>query len=227
MTAPSAADDPPPQLRRPKQRGVELSLLVGAVLIVVSGYVDVGLARNGAVPPGRPASRRRARPARPPRPPRGPLPRPVRRPLAAADRGAAQRARPGADLPARPGDAGQPGSPRPAGLVDARGRPVPRRRPGPARPPRPCALRLPLGGRRARPDAGADLLPGGQRRQDLDQAGRLLLPARGVREDPARRLLRRLPRGQPQRAGLRRAHGSGGSNCPPAGCSARSWRSGC
>ncbi|WP_329463055.1 FtsW/RodA/SpoVE family cell cycle protein [Streptomyces sp. NBC_01431] len=51
MTAPSAADDPPPQLRRPKQRGVELSLLVGAVLIVVSGYVDVGLAKNGAVPP--------------------------------------------------------------------------------------------------------------------------------------------------------------------------------
>ncbi|MFI6687066.1 FtsW/RodA/SpoVE family cell cycle protein [Streptomyces sp. NPDC050485] len=51
MTAPSAADDSPPELRRPKQRGVELSLLVGAVLLVVFGYVDVGLAKNGAVPP--------------------------------------------------------------------------------------------------------------------------------------------------------------------------------
>ncbi|QGV78576.1 FtsW/RodA/SpoVE family cell cycle protein [Streptomyces ficellus] len=34
-----------------KRRGVELTLLVGAVLISVLGYVDVGLARSGAVPP--------------------------------------------------------------------------------------------------------------------------------------------------------------------------------
>ncbi|WP_137993353.1 FtsW/RodA/SpoVE family cell cycle protein [Streptomyces vilmorinianum] len=34
-----------------KRRGVELSLLVCAVLISVLGYADVGLAENGAVPP--------------------------------------------------------------------------------------------------------------------------------------------------------------------------------
>ncbi|MFF8287852.1 FtsW/RodA/SpoVE family cell cycle protein [Streptomyces sp. NPDC016309] len=37
--------------RAPGRRGVELSLLVGAVLISVHGYIGVGLARNGAVPP--------------------------------------------------------------------------------------------------------------------------------------------------------------------------------
>ncbi|OKK06499.1 cell division protein FtsW [Streptomyces sp. CB03234] len=37
--------------RTHKRRGVELSLLVGAVLIAVYGYVGVGLARSGAVPP--------------------------------------------------------------------------------------------------------------------------------------------------------------------------------
>uniref|UniRef100_A0AAU2V2A8 FtsW/RodA/SpoVE family cell cycle protein n=1 Tax=Streptomyces sp. NBC_00003 TaxID=2903608 RepID=A0AAU2V2A8_9ACTN len=51
MTAPSAADASPPELGLPKRRGVELSLLGGAVLVVVLGYVDVGLARNGTVPP--------------------------------------------------------------------------------------------------------------------------------------------------------------------------------
>ncbi|MEU8523106.1 FtsW/RodA/SpoVE family cell cycle protein [Streptomyces sp. NBC_01216] len=50
MTA-TRADAPPPGLRTPKRRGVELSLLVCAVLISVFGYADVGLARNGAVPP--------------------------------------------------------------------------------------------------------------------------------------------------------------------------------
>ncbi|GAA3390939.1 FtsW/RodA/SpoVE family cell cycle protein [Streptomyces roseoviridis] len=35
----------------PKRRGVEFSLLVGAVLISVYGYAEVGLARSGAVPP--------------------------------------------------------------------------------------------------------------------------------------------------------------------------------
>ncbi|MGW2557949.1 FtsW/RodA/SpoVE family cell cycle protein [Streptomyces sp. NPDC001514] len=50
MTA-TAADAPPPALRLSKRRGVELSLLVCAVLISVYGYVDVGLTRNGAVPP--------------------------------------------------------------------------------------------------------------------------------------------------------------------------------
>ncbi|MEU9860997.1 FtsW/RodA/SpoVE family cell cycle protein [Streptomyces sp. NPDC047971] len=50
MTA-TTADAPPPGPRNPKRRGVELSLLVCAVLISVLGYADVGLARSGAVPP--------------------------------------------------------------------------------------------------------------------------------------------------------------------------------
>lgn len=50
MTAPRT-DAPPPGVRMPKRRGVELSLLVCAVLISVSGYAAVGLARSGAVPP--------------------------------------------------------------------------------------------------------------------------------------------------------------------------------
>ncbi|MFF8608463.1 FtsW/RodA/SpoVE family cell cycle protein [Streptomyces sp. NPDC015346] len=50
MTA-TTADAPPPGLRVPKRRGVELSLLLCAVLISVFGYMDVGLARTGAVPP--------------------------------------------------------------------------------------------------------------------------------------------------------------------------------
>ncbi|MFE5967324.1 FtsW/RodA/SpoVE family cell cycle protein [Streptomyces sp. NPDC056463] len=50
MTA-TTADAPPPALRVPKRRGVELSLLVCAVLISVMGYAGVGLARNDAVPP--------------------------------------------------------------------------------------------------------------------------------------------------------------------------------
>ncbi|NUL26609.1 FtsW/RodA/SpoVE family cell cycle protein [Streptomyces lunaelactis] len=50
MTA-TTADAPPPDLRLPKRRGVELSLLVCAVLISVYGYIDVGLTKNNAVPP--------------------------------------------------------------------------------------------------------------------------------------------------------------------------------
>ncbi|MEU2154036.1 FtsW/RodA/SpoVE family cell cycle protein [Streptomyces sp. NPDC019396] len=50
MTAP-AAGAPPPALRLPKRRGVELTLLVSAVLICVFGYAAVGLNRSGAVPP--------------------------------------------------------------------------------------------------------------------------------------------------------------------------------
>ncbi|MDV5148370.1 FtsW/RodA/SpoVE family cell cycle protein [Streptomyces sp. SBC-4] len=51
MTTTPRTDAPPPGVRIPKRRGVELSLLVGAVLISVSGYAAVGLARSGAVPP--------------------------------------------------------------------------------------------------------------------------------------------------------------------------------
>ncbi|MGR8008293.1 FtsW/RodA/SpoVE family cell cycle protein [Streptomyces hypolithicus] len=50
MTA-TTVDTPPPDVRLPKRRGVELSLLVCAVLIAVYGYIDVGLTRNGTVPP--------------------------------------------------------------------------------------------------------------------------------------------------------------------------------
>lgn len=50
MTAPTV-DAPPPELRLPKRRGVELSLLIGAVLISVYGYAAVGLAHDDAVPP--------------------------------------------------------------------------------------------------------------------------------------------------------------------------------
>ncbi|MFI6418712.1 FtsW/RodA/SpoVE family cell cycle protein [Streptomyces sp. NPDC050842] len=51
MTTTPRTDAPPPGVRLPKRRGVELSLLVCAVLISVSGYAAVGLARSGAVPP--------------------------------------------------------------------------------------------------------------------------------------------------------------------------------
>ncbi|MBT2491327.1 FtsW/RodA/SpoVE family cell cycle protein [Streptomyces sp. ISL-96] len=50
MTA-TTVDAPPPEVRLPKRRGVEFSLLVGAVLIAVFGYIGVGLTKNGAVPP--------------------------------------------------------------------------------------------------------------------------------------------------------------------------------
>lgn len=55
MTA-TTADARPPELRLPKRRGVELSLLIGAVLISVYGYAAVGLARNDAVPPTSPGT---------------------------------------------------------------------------------------------------------------------------------------------------------------------------
>ncbi|MFC9268575.1 FtsW/RodA/SpoVE family cell cycle protein [Streptomyces zhihengii] len=50
MTAPTAEVSPPEQ-RPARRRGVELSLLVCAVLVSVFGYACVGLARQGAVPP--------------------------------------------------------------------------------------------------------------------------------------------------------------------------------
>jgi cell division protein FtsW (lipid II flippase) len=56
MTAPSAtappARPPAPAAERPARRGVELSLIVAAVLISMAGYAEVGLAKDGAVPPG-------------------------------------------------------------------------------------------------------------------------------------------------------------------------------
>ncbi|MFI6641269.1 FtsW/RodA/SpoVE family cell cycle protein [Streptomyces sp. NPDC050504] len=49
MTA-TTADGPPPDLRLPKRRGVELSLLVVAVLVPVYGYAAVGIAKHGSAP---------------------------------------------------------------------------------------------------------------------------------------------------------------------------------
>jgi cell division protein FtsW (lipid II flippase) len=49
MTA-TTADAPPPEVRLPKRRGVELVLLVAAVLIAVFGYLGAGFAKNGSMP---------------------------------------------------------------------------------------------------------------------------------------------------------------------------------
>lgn len=47
-----AADPAPPAERLPRRRGIELSLIVVAVLLCVYGYCAVGLAKHGTVPPG-------------------------------------------------------------------------------------------------------------------------------------------------------------------------------
>ncbi|MFJ3899435.1 MULTISPECIES: FtsW/RodA/SpoVE family cell cycle protein [unclassified Streptomyces] len=46
------ADLPTPAVRVPRRRGIELTLIVVAVLLSVYGYCAVGLARYGTVPPG-------------------------------------------------------------------------------------------------------------------------------------------------------------------------------
>ncbi|MFB7337181.1 FtsW/RodA/SpoVE family cell cycle protein [Streptomyces adustus] len=46
------ARDPARVVRLPRRRGIELTLIVVAVLLSVYGYCAVGLARHGAVPPG-------------------------------------------------------------------------------------------------------------------------------------------------------------------------------
>lgn len=51
-TTVAPADAPAPAVRLPRRRGVELALIVLAVLLSVYGYCDVGLARYGTVPPG-------------------------------------------------------------------------------------------------------------------------------------------------------------------------------
>ncbi|MFJ7337315.1 FtsW/RodA/SpoVE family cell cycle protein [Streptomyces sp. NPDC101110] len=49
----ATADPPAPAVRRlPRRRGVELALIVLAVLLSVYGYCAVGLARHGTPPPG-------------------------------------------------------------------------------------------------------------------------------------------------------------------------------
>jgi cell division protein FtsW (lipid II flippase) len=51
-TTVKTADPPARPVRLPRRRGIELALIVLAVLLSVYGYCAVGLARNGAVPPG-------------------------------------------------------------------------------------------------------------------------------------------------------------------------------
>lgn len=51
-TVVAAADAPAPAVRLPRRRGVELALIVLAVLLSVYGYCAVGLAKHGTVPPG-------------------------------------------------------------------------------------------------------------------------------------------------------------------------------
>ncbi|MFF7124194.1 MULTISPECIES: FtsW/RodA/SpoVE family cell cycle protein [unclassified Streptomyces] len=51
-TAVAAPRTPSPAVRLPRRRGIELALIVLAVLLSVYGYCAVGLARAGTVPPG-------------------------------------------------------------------------------------------------------------------------------------------------------------------------------
>lgn len=51
-TVVAPADAPVSAVRLPRRRGIELALIVLAVLLCVYGYCAVGLARNGTVPPG-------------------------------------------------------------------------------------------------------------------------------------------------------------------------------
>ncbi|MFD4540419.1 FtsW/RodA/SpoVE family cell cycle protein [Streptomyces bauhiniae] len=51
-TAPPAARTAAPRPRLPRRRGIELALIVLAVLLSVYGYCAVGLARTGSLPPG-------------------------------------------------------------------------------------------------------------------------------------------------------------------------------
>ncbi|MFI2414616.1 FtsW/RodA/SpoVE family cell cycle protein [Streptomyces sp. NPDC018947] len=46
------ADTPAPVARLPRRRGIELALIVMAVLLSVFGYCNVGLAQRGTLPPG-------------------------------------------------------------------------------------------------------------------------------------------------------------------------------
>ncbi|GAA2590975.1 MULTISPECIES: FtsW/RodA/SpoVE family cell cycle protein [Streptomyces] len=46
------ADTPAPVARLPRRRGIELTLILMAVLLSVFGYCNVGLAQHGTLPPG-------------------------------------------------------------------------------------------------------------------------------------------------------------------------------
>ncbi|WP_328356988.1 FtsW/RodA/SpoVE family cell cycle protein [Streptomyces sp. NBC_00445] len=51
-TLEAATDRSTPVVRLPRRRGIELALIVVAVLLSVYGYCAVGLAKSGSVPPG-------------------------------------------------------------------------------------------------------------------------------------------------------------------------------
>lgn len=51
-TTVAARQAPAPDVRLPRRRGIELALIVLAVLLSLYGYCDVGLAKTGTVPPG-------------------------------------------------------------------------------------------------------------------------------------------------------------------------------
>src|SRR4051794_16844593 len=51
-TTVAPAETSAPSVRLPRRRGIELALIVLAVLLSVYGYCAVGLAKNGSVPPG-------------------------------------------------------------------------------------------------------------------------------------------------------------------------------
>ncbi|UXY29905.1 FtsW/RodA/SpoVE family cell cycle protein [Streptomyces sp. HUAS TT20] len=51
-TTVAARQAPASDVRLPRRRGIELALIVLAVLLSVYGYCDVGLAKTGTVPPG-------------------------------------------------------------------------------------------------------------------------------------------------------------------------------
>ncbi|WP_210572491.1 FtsW/RodA/SpoVE family cell cycle protein [Streptomyces sp. GESEQ-4] len=51
-TLEAATDRSTPVVRLPRRRGIELALIVVAVLLSVYGYCAVGLAKNGSLPPG-------------------------------------------------------------------------------------------------------------------------------------------------------------------------------
>ena len=51
-TTVAQADPPVSAVRLPRRRGIELALVVVAVLLSVYGYCAVGLAKNGTLPPG-------------------------------------------------------------------------------------------------------------------------------------------------------------------------------
>ena len=136
----------------------------------------------------------------------------LRRPAAAARRRAAQRARPGHDPPAGPrrraGSAARhPAQDAPVQLLWATRRAW--RCSSPccwscattgAVPATPTRWRWSASVLLALPAAAAGGALRGQRRQDLDPGGRVLHPARRVRQDLPDRLLRRLPGGQARRA---------------------------